>query len=385
MPPTENVRETGNRWLPPILIACLIFFSPSFASGQEDSSTTVEYRLDSPLMPASLSITTRNQHRPITPDSPTSQVTPASLTRSQTGPGSEITAVGTLTDDSQSLDAPVPIVPAPTGDTWILDSLTDETEICEPTCLLEDAFTYRWNESTLSWLPASDDNLGWITLESTPYLSQKNTSGITHAINIHWLNGPDNIHLPARVYDFVLGYQKRERLSDRFSYDVAASIGVYSDFEGSARDGVRLVSHAVGEWSVSPQFGLVFGVDYLDRDDIALLPVIGFQWQPWRLPELQIDAVFPRPEVSLAVNETDRLYVRGLLGGGTWDIEFPDEANDVMTYRDIQILFGLSRRDGKKDSRCELGYVFDRQLEFRNSPATQTFDDGFVIRFVTRQ
>lgn len=300
--------------------------------------------------------------------------------------------------DSQApvpIDNAIPIVPAaPVGDSWITDSLGDqvilggEEEASLPVLGPDDVpFAYRQHESTLSWLPGSGDNLGWVDWETTYYQKHRRThsltKGITPTINLHWINGPDDIALPARVYDFVLGYQRRERIGPWFSYDVATSIGVYSDFEDSARDGVRMVSHAVGSLHPTSNLDFVFGVDYLDRDDLALLPVIGFQWRPQCLQDLEVRAIFPRPEISLGLAPDQRLYVRGQLGGGSWDIEFPNQANDVMTYRDVQILMGLERKKDGKQQRLELGYVFERQLEFRWSPQSRELDDGFVIRLVT--
>lgn len=332
---------------------------------------------------------------------PAQEVTPAKTTGTLAEPGSdEIQPLRLASANELPVDSNVPVVPVtPMGDQWINQSISDDTVVIEypedgiaatgdflaqPTC---QTFAYRWEESEFSWLPASGDNLGWITLGSSPYTSRhKDANGKgewTHAINIHWLNGPEDIHLPPRVYDFVLGYQKRERLAPRFSYDAAASVGVYSDFEDSARDGVRFVSHLVGNLDIQENLSLVFGVDYLDRDDLALLPVIGFSWQPQRWSNLQVDAIFPRPEISLGLDSGKRLYLRGLLGGGSWDIEFPDESNDVMTYRDVSLLLGLEKWDGDQQKRWEIGYTFERQLEFRDRNTIREMDDAFVIRWVT--
>jgi len=63
----------------------------------------------------------------------------------------------------------------------------------------------------------------------------------------------------------------------------------------------------------------------------------------------------------------------------------PDEANDVVTYRDRQLLFGLEKRkDDGTVSGFELGYVFSRRVKLRSSPRDYLFDDAFVIRWVSR-
>jgi hypothetical protein len=132
------------------------------------------------------------------------------------------------------------------------------------------------------------------------------------------------------------------------------------------------------------RFDSVFGVDYLDRDDYKLLPVIGFSWHNPDRPEWRLDMIYPRPRVYRTFSTRERVYLGGLLGGDTWDIEMPGDVNDVMTYRDLRLLFGYEWRDNdKKISGVELGYVFDRSLQFRTSTNTSEFDDAFVIRFIT--
>lgn len=138
---------------------------------------------------------------------------------------------------------------------------------------------YRSQESALTFLPGSDEQFGWLSLESQPYIAKGYRTGFTTAIDIHWLTGPSSIHLPPRLYDFLLGYQLRTPLSKRLSVDLAANIGVFSDFEDSARDGIRFPSHAVGMLKWNKNTDLVLGVDYLSRDDIKLLPVFGLSWE----------------------------------------------------------------------------------------------------------
>lgn len=241
---------------------------------------------------------------------------------------------------------------------------------------------YRNDESGIDYLPGDGQDFGWLSFHSAPYAEKGYRSGIHPSFSMHLLAGPTSVALPSRLYDFVLGYQRRAPLGSKFSYDVAASIGVYSDFEDSARDGVRFPGHAVGMLHLQPRLDFVFGVDYLHRDDIKLLPVIGFSKHPFLRENWRLDAVFPRPKMEFYVDSCTKLFVAGMMGGGTWDIEFPNETNDVMTYRDFRILFGYEASDGNGGySAWELGYVFDRSLQFRGLAGDTSFDDAFVIRY----
>lgn len=242
---------------------------------------------------------------------------------------------------------------------------------------------YRQDESTFSFLPGTGEELGWIDFESTPYQASGQRSGFSTGIGMHLLSGPVVVDAPPRVYDFSFGYQRRDAWNEFLSYDIAASVGVFSDFEGSAREGVRFPGHAVGMLHVSPEMDWVFGVDYLDRGDIKILPVFGISRHSERHPSMRFDLVFPRPQVELALGSGRTFYVAGRLGGGTWDMEFPNEQGDVLTYRDYRLLFGLRSPNGDGASSIEAGYVFGRKMEFHTSSGVATPDDAFVLRFVT--
>ncbi|HUP77219.1 MAG TPA: hypothetical protein VM260_01570 [Pirellula sp.] len=250
----------------------------------------------------------------------------------------------------------------------------------------EPYFNYRSDEESISYLPGDGDQFGWLSFESSPYVGRGYKSGITTAFNLHLLSGPNVVPLPPRLYDFSLGYQRRGRFQEFMSYDLVSSIGVFSDFEDSARDGVRFPGHAVGMLHFKPEMDVVFGVDYLSRDDIKLLPVGGVSWRPRSMPDFRFDLIFPRPRIDYSINNQSKIYVAGRLGGGTWDIEFPNNANDVLTYRDLQLLLGFERRSPDGDlAAIEFGYVFDRKLEFRTLSQTSGFEDAFVLRLVTRK
>jgi hypothetical protein len=267
------------------------------------------------------------------------------------------------------------------------NSISDQFKLPKLSFIHQEPYTnYRADESNFSYLPGNGDQFGWITLDSLPYLKRGYRSGLTTSIAMHFLGGPDVVPLPPRLYDFSLGYQKRGAIGDFMSYDIASTIGVFSDFEDSARDGIRYPGHGVGMIHLKPELDFVFGVDYLSRDDIKLLPVGGFSWRPRSMQDLRVDMVFPRPRIDYLIDNEHKLYVAGRLGGGTWDIEFPNNDNDVMTVRELQLLFGFEHREANGDTEAwEFGYVFDRRLQFRTLAIESEFDSAFVFRVVSRK
>lgn len=244
---------------------------------------------------------------------------------------------------------------------------------------------YRVDESSWTWIPGSGDDFGWFSLLGSTWKPRGPVTGMGGTINIHWLAGPGSSPLPPRLYDFALGFQSRESLSERFSYDVSAGVGIYSDFEASARDGIRFPAHATGMVHINSTTDFIFGADYLDRDDIPVLPVAGFSFHDQFVRGLRMDLVFPRPQIEYALSDTWRSYLRGTLDGGTWDIEFPNGSDQVMTCRDYRLLLGFehAEEDGSLKA-IEFGYVFGRELSFRGVSGSTDFDDAFVLQFVWR-
>ncbi|MFO0979274.1 MAG: hypothetical protein U0996_22895 [Planctomycetaceae bacterium] len=325
--------------------------------------------------------------------SPTSDVPPIPPVPPESVPGDGATSVQTPYSNSVEPEAAPVVTPqvippnnGSGGQTESLKDLKDGNEGWNLLRMAEEPYeNYRSDTSVWSWIPGGGQDFGWFSMMTSTYEPRGKQTGFGGMINIHWLGGPYTSPLPSRVYDFGIGFQTRDSLSDRFSYDLSTSIGAYSDFEDSARDGIRLPSHAVGMIHVDSSTDIVFGLDYLDRDDYPLLPVFGVSLYNLDVPGLRMDLIFPRPRIEYALSPVARGYISGELGGGTWDIEFPDETNKVMTYRDFRLLVGFEKAHDKSLGAIEFGYVFGRKLEFRNDPVSTDFQDAFVIQWVHRQ
>ncbi|GAB5440862.1 MAG: hypothetical protein Fues2KO_12110 [Fuerstiella sp.] len=305
----------------------------------------------------------------------------------------------TLKDDPRPAEDRLTSEPIPSGFQPPLNVTDCGEEVCLDTPAAEEVTmrnlfqlsrgpyqSYRTDEDYIAWLPGNGDDFGMVHWKSDPYLEMDEDRGFTSAFNMHWLNGPTVVPLPPRVYEFVFGYHARDRISSRFSYDMFTSIGVYSDFEGSAREGVRFPAHAAGILHVNQSTDVVFGIDYLGRDNIGVLPVFGVSLHDLAIDGLRLDLVFPRPRIDYVLSNQYQLYLTGQTAGGDWDIEFPGGSGEVMSYRDYRIAFGLERSDDDGDLHSlELGYVFGRNLELRGRPGDFDFDDAFLIRWVTRK
>ena len=240
---------------------------------------------------------------------------------------------------------------------------------------------YRVGTHATSWVVGDGDQFGMVSLGSDHYLKPGVNSGFGTGFDFHLLSGPERTDLPPRMYDFSIAYQCRDWING-FGYDVAASVMVSSDLEGSAREGIRYPSHAVGFVLLTDTAVLVLGADYLDRRDIQLLPVCGLILQP--NPRLRFELVFPRPRVDIRLSDERSLFFAGELGGGTWAVERDSWTNDLVTYRDLHIGVGLeSRNDEGQRSAIEVAFLFDRQLEFTSGFGTYRPNSTVMIRSVS--
>ena len=245
-----------------------------------------------------------------------------------------------------------------------------------------DAFLgYRHQSNSTDWIAGNGDQFGIFSLNSDHYQKSGVNHGFDAGLGFHFLSGPVRTDMPPRVFDFSIAYQHRDRLGD-FGYDVAASVTASSDFEGSSREGIRFPGHAVGFLSVGPTAELVLGVDYLDRGDVKLLPVVGLIAMP--RPDVRLELVFPRPRAVFQLTEEHQLYVGGELGGGTWAVERDTMVDDLATYRDLRLCVGLGRvKDGNRRSAVEIGYLFDRRLEYTSGNGNYNPIDTAMVRWIS--
>jgi hypothetical protein len=250
---------------------------------------------------------------------------------------------------------------------------------CPCVSTLHEFWGYRYSTDVTQWMVGDGDQFGMFSLASDHYQSLGLKSGVSLGLQFHFLAGPVRTDMPPRVFDFSLGFQRRG-WHGAFGYDVAASVMVSSDFEGSSRQGIRFPGHAVGYLRMDPTWDIVFGIDYLDRGDIKLLPVAGMIVMPH--PDVRLELVFPRPRIVLQLTEKRRLSIGGELGGGSWAIERDTLVNDLATYRDLRLSIGLEHADDDGDwSAFEIAYLFDRKLEYTSGMGDYRPRDAVMIVF----
>jgi hypothetical protein len=217
---------------------------------------------------------------------------------------------------------------------------------------------------------------------------------ITPGFIAHWLDGPAGVDLPPRVYEAYTEFRWLPRFTQRLRADAAIMPTYNSDFRAS-RDALRITGYGAGIWQWTPKMKLVLGASYLDRHDVAVLPIAGISWHPsddWKL-----DLVFPKPKIARRIGQYGTLcpasggsccpeieywlYVAGELGGGIWAFEHTDGIEDVFSYRDYRLMLGIERKVFfGLDSRLEVGYAFNRRIEFQSGLPDVEPGDTVMVR-----
>ncbi len=195
---------------------------------------------------------------------------------------------------------------------------------------------------------------------------------------------PQNPDLPPRVYDAYIDAAWHPRLTDWLHADLGLRTGVWTDFEEVTDDSVRILGRGLGVLAFSPQFDVIAGVWYLDRNEVKLLPAGGLHWRPSNLWDFYL--VFPNPRIrrrSINVGSSQWwMYVAGEYGGGRWTVERQDGSGDDIDINDIRFIFGLEwETQTQAHGHVEIGYLFNREIIYADSTTpTLGLDDSFMIR-----
>jgi len=233
-------------------------------------------------------------------------------------------------------------------------------------------------------LSASQKSPRAASIDTIPLGSFENLLLVTPGFEVAFLDGPALVDTPPRLYDVGVDFMWRKQFNDRWGSMVAVRPAMASDFQTS-QDALRITGRALATWQWVPErLSLLFGVVYLDRNDLPVLPGVGLIWTP--TPDWRLDLIFPRPKLArrlvfLPRQREDWVYLGGSLGGRTWAVERQPGVTDQLTLRDYRLYLGWERIvEGGGGLFVEAGYVFGRELEYELLPLTQSFDDALMIR-----
>ena len=189
--------------------------------------------------------------------------------------------------------------------------------------------------------------------------------------------------LPSHLYDTYLEIGWRPQLARWLFTDLAVTPGVYSDFRDVSADSFQMRGRGLAIVAFSPQFQIVGGALYVNRNKTKILPAGGFIWNP--NDDTKLVVVFPSPKLAHRLTTLDDIqlwgYLSGELGGGRWSMEHADGTIDSVDYTDIRVILGLETiAPGTVKGHVEVGYVFARRVNFTGTTPDYRPDPTLMLR-----
>jgi hypothetical protein len=196
---------------------------------------------------------------------------------------------------------------------------------------------------------------------------------------------PSTADLPSKSFSaYIDGFFEYRYSNSALGAELGARVGVHSDFQTVTADSIRVEAMGLGTVRMFENMTLKLGVVYLDRNKIKLLPAGGVIWTPDDYTRWEI--FFPKPKFArrLSVIGTADVwwYVAGEYGGGNWTVERLSGFTNRVDINDIRVTLGLEWEvPNHRTGWLEVGYVFDREVIYAESPADSfSMDDTFMLR-----
>jgi len=215
---------------------------------------------------------------------------------------------------------------------------------------------------------------------------------VAPSFSLHLWDGPSSstgADLPANAYSGFIDMGWQSDPNRMFGTEFGVRVGAFTDFDTFNSDSIRVLGKGLVHFRLTPASTLKGGVYYLDRNRVKLLPAGGLLWQP--NPYTRFDIFFPQPKFARyfrTIGTKDVWwYLTGEYGGGAWTIERADNSEDEIDINDLRAIVGLEWGDsagiraGRRTAFVEIGYVFDREVIYRQNPADSfNPDDALLFR-----
>lgn len=246
---------------------------------------------------------------------------------------------------------------------------------------------------TAGWIPRlHDDGLGWTDLRTefsvgVPFITRETPMLITPSYELHFLDRPPGVDLPPRLHDLVIDFNHFRRVTDNWIANIAVAPGYYTDdYNFDSSDALRINGRALAIYDPTPEWKGILGITYVHGGWAKVVPVAGVVYEP--NDDVKYELVFPRPRVAWRLPNSPVpgrdewwFYVLGEFANAIWAIDQNNGTADMFAYRDWRVMLGLERKIiGGLSSRCELGYVFNREYKLATNGAEIELDNSLLVR-----
>lgn len=192
--------------------------------------------------------------------------------------------------------------------------------------------------------------------------------------------------LPGSVYRAGLNFELATPANGYgpLAASLAFNPSVNSDFEsGLSSNAWNWDGRGMLFYHATPQWTWVLGAGYWDRVNDRVIPYAGFIYRPSSNWEWRI--VLPDPRVSVFLGNAWGLptwfYARGEYHVEAYEIQLETTGmREKVEIEDYRILMGLRFDNGYYASFVEAGWVFGRDVDFRNGTPGFDISSGFIAR-----
>ena len=261
----------------------------------------------------------------------------------------------------------------------------------------------KQTRASVTYFGGDADGFSWTTVNVLAGLKRPSSRAfsITPNFSAHFTDspiapGPNGLSdLPSTLYDasvdigvgipldVLFGGTMPANGPPRWIATVAAAPGWYSDGENTD-DAVRVPARGLVIYNRSPEWSYAFGAVWLDREDVSILPALGFVWTP--NPSFKLDAILPRPKVAYRFQQTATVErwatLSGEFGGGQWAIRRNDTGeNDTLRLSAINVLAGIENRSAAGITwTAQFGLSLGRELEYESGIGDRDLDATGLFR-----
>lgn len=243
-------------------------------------------------------------------------------------------------------------------------------------------------ELAFGHLVGIDDDLSSTSFEASlglgvPLGSLENILGVTPSFRVDWIDASSTMDVPSELFETGVQFFFRKPINDRWSAMAIVRPAIRSDFT-TDDNAFRIFGLGLLTRQCLPgRLSMSFGVVYLDRADLPLLPALGLTWTPTNTAKL--DLRFPESRWSQrlqkdGVRSETWAYLSGALGGNTWAVTRESGQTDELSLRDFRLTIGAEKVvDGGGGWFAEIGYAFGRRLEYESGDEIG-LSDGVILR-----
>ncbi len=261
-----------------------------------------------------------------------------------------------------------------------------------PRLLERPRFRHTWLEGDEgNELDINDTEIA-TTMTFANWLGTSQPVRVTPGFIFHFWNGPDTavtgFDLPGQAFSIYVGSDYTSDQRRQSGIETNLTVGFYSDFANTSTDGIRITGTGLGWVRVNSYTTFKFGVEYLDRIDVKLLPAVGVFLNP--NPDLLLNIYFPRPKLAQRLPRFGPFevwaYVGAEYGGGSWAIEreplMGPNFDDQVDINDVRAFIGTEWMGPRRVTGFfEVGYAFDRELLYKSDQNNKLeLQDTFMLR-----